>query len=156
MRGFPGRDGRRDTPEPITYIVAKSNPWAENYVTNGHQIGKLSWRQIAWIASWENPLTGMARMLVPSGPQTAGCSAMRIIEIVTSQPTQDVRRYWLIVIIGIYHAIWCYTVALSNYSYDIWWFLKIGMTRNHASIDWIFHEINHPAIGVAPWLRKHS
>ena len=35
-----------------------------------------------------------------------------------------------------------------------WRFPKIGVPPNQPFIDWSFHEINHPAVGVPPWLRK--
>ena len=36
----------------------------------------------------------------------------------------------------------------------LWQFLEIGLPPNHLFIDGNFQEINHPAMGVPPWLWK--
>ena len=40
---------------------------------------------------------------------------------------------------------------LSPYINTKWWFPEIGVPLNHPSLDGLFHEINHPAMGLLPW-----
>ena len=43
-------------------------------------------------------------------------------------------------------------IVLPTLYKTIWWVPRIGVPPNHPFLDRIFHEINHPATGVPPFM----